>query len=172
VKEISEFPDFAVSEDGCVFRIRKAKTGRYSREKLPFEMPLHKNASGYLVVNLFNTQRLVHRLVAIAYLGSPPSLNHEAAHKNGDPSDNRHANLYWATAKDNARDRRDHGRTVHKLADADIEWIRSYPVRQSMFSEMARRLRVDHKTIRKAYMGHNYAHVPGAQPIPSFECRL
>ncbi|QXN74235.1 HNH endonuclease [Gordonia phage Cafasso] len=52
----------------------------------------------------------VHRLVCMAFHGEPPSPGLHACHDNGDPTDNRPANLYWGTPGDNAVDMVRHGR--------------------------------------------------------------
>lgn len=50
----------------------------------------------------------VHRLVAITFIGPPPSTHHMVCHKNGFPADCRPENLYWGTIIDNANDARRH----------------------------------------------------------------
>lgn len=44
----------------------------------------------------------VHRLVAIAFLGQPPSPEHQVNHRNGRPNDNRVENLEWVLPSENA----------------------------------------------------------------------
>lgn len=51
---------------------------------------------------------LVHRLVALAFLGNPAD-GQEVRHLNGDPSDNRMENLRWGTRSENMLDRVGHG---------------------------------------------------------------
>lgn len=51
----------------------------------------------------------VHRLVAHAFLAGH---GNEIRHLNGDRTNNRADNLAWGTAKDNANDRQQHGRTA------------------------------------------------------------
>lgn len=73
----------------------------------------------------------VHRLVLLAFVGPPPSDKHQAAHWNGNPSDNRLSNLRWATPKENQADRLRHG-TAHqgervpqaKLTSAQVDALR------------------------------------------------
>lgn len=56
--------------------------------------------------------RHVHELVALAFLGPPPSAEHEVRHLDGDRTNNRPSNLVYGTAKENAADREAHGRTA------------------------------------------------------------
>jgi hypothetical protein len=73
----------------------------------------------------------VHKLVAQAWLPPQPSPKHVIRHLNGDQFDNRACNLAWGTHKDNADDRRLHGRSFSgesnpraKLTEADVRRIR------------------------------------------------
>lgn len=54
-------------------------------------------------------RRLVHRLVALAFLPKPPNLYTEVAHNNGNPGDNHVSNLRWALHSENQLDMRKHG---------------------------------------------------------------
>lgn len=68
---------------------------------------------GYLQVQLCRAgkreQIKVHRLVALAFLGQPPTPRHQVAHNDGCPANNCVENLRWATARENQHDRRRHG---------------------------------------------------------------
>ena len=59
--------------------------------------------SGYLSVGINGSQKTVHRLVALAFLGSPPSAAHGVNHKDGNKTNNRIDNLEWMTQKQNLR---------------------------------------------------------------------
>ncbi|MCH9728406.1 MAG: NUMOD4 motif-containing HNH endonuclease [Actinomycetia bacterium] len=67
---------------------------------------------GHLIVCLNKSgQRrmwLVHRLVMLGFVGTCPE-GHEVCHNNGEPADNRLANLRYGTQSDNSRDRVRHG---------------------------------------------------------------
>ncbi|MGL5880995.1 MAG: HNH endonuclease signature motif containing protein [Xenococcaceae cyanobacterium] len=64
---------------------------------------------------------LVHRLMALTFLGSPPTPFHQVRHLNGDPTCNKIENLAWGTAKENAADRVRHGRTSGKPSRFGIQ---------------------------------------------------
>lgn len=79
-----------------------------------------------LRVNKKSHFRSVHRLVALAFLGNPPTGKNEVCHKDGNPSNNRLGNLKWGSTADNTADRIRHGRTfrgerkiVQRLTKAD-----------------------------------------------------
>ena len=63
--------------------------------------------SGYQTLTLCVKRRCskvsVHRLVTIAFLGSPDTTEHQVNHKNGIKGDNRADNLEWATSAENNR---------------------------------------------------------------------
>lgn len=65
--------------------------------------------SGYRYVNLHSKSHHVHRLVMAAFVGPLPA-GHHTRHLNGDPSDNRRANLAYGTPSENGQDMVRHGR--------------------------------------------------------------
>ena len=102
------FFDYAITRDGRVFRIKKGPTSS------PKEMRLTQGHShGYLRVDLWRNGRRykcwVHRLIALAIHGEPPTFRGKTAHVrhlDGDPTNNHADNLVYGSAKDNARDKK------------------------------------------------------------------
>lgn len=96
------------STDGRVFSC--ARAGRL-RERRP-----HVGPSGYAMVFVAGAGRArlwaLHRMVALAFLGAPPSERHQIRHLNGNRLDNRAENLAWGTAAENIADREAHGTTA------------------------------------------------------------
>jgi hypothetical protein len=93
-------PGYEVSSKG---RVRNVRTGKLLT-------PWYAGA-GYLYVHLWRSgiKTGVHRLVAFAFLGDPPSPQHEVAHNDGNPENNSASNLRWATHAENQADIRNHG---------------------------------------------------------------
>ncbi len=96
--------EYQVDEDGNVRRKTLTYRNRYC------EVVRQKTiASGYKAVWLGNRKgrnHYVHRLVAFAFIGPPPSDLHQVAHWDGDKTHNSVANLRWATPSENNRDQR------------------------------------------------------------------
>lgn len=89
--------------------------GRVLSVRLGRTMTPRKHSGGYRAMMLSRNgvrwQVLLHRLVALTFLGDPPSPEHEIAHWNGDKTDNRLCNIRWATHDENMADTIRHGRS-------------------------------------------------------------
>jgi NUMOD4 motif-containing protein/HNH endonuclease len=59
------------------------------------------------------TAAYVQRLVLNAFVGPAPSPQHQSAHLNGKPYDNRVENLQWVTPKENSSQKILHGTNTH-----------------------------------------------------------
>ena len=94
-----------------IFKDGRTRTWRRATRKL------QPDSSGHLNVMLqkdgkTGTGYRVHRLVMAAFVGPCPA-DMEVCHNNGDPTDNRLANLRYDTRAANVRDCIDHGRNVN-----------------------------------------------------------
>ena len=73
-----------------------------------------KGRGGYRVYNIrVDGKKLTipaHREVLMAFVGPPPSADHQCAHYDGDSTNNHFSNLRWATAAENTADKVRHGR--------------------------------------------------------------
>lgn len=82
----------------------------------------------------------VHRLVLESFVCPRPE-GAECRHLNGDPSDNRLANLRWGTSADNKADQRAHGTmSWAKLTDAQVAAIRAEPPKRGCVASAAAEL--------------------------------
>jgi hypothetical protein len=109
---------YEVSDQGAVKSVTRI-IPRSGTVRTPHPMVLNgrirkpsANTSGHMVVSLSKIGKthgkLVHRLVLEAFIGPCPD-GMEGCHNNGDPSDNRLANLRWDTRSNNALDAVAHG---------------------------------------------------------------
>lgn len=94
---VDEFPDYEVGDKGTVISHRRPRTitlkGKYDKD-------------GYIEYQLRDKHgnrkyRRGHRLVALAFMGAPPTDSHVLNHKNGVKDDNRLENLEWCTISEN-----------------------------------------------------------------------
>lgn len=97
-KQIKEYPDYEISDEGEILSFRKNKNGMIIKGSIAY---------GYPVVVLTNQNGSktfrIHRLVAITFIPNPnnhPQVNHH----NDIKTDNYIDNLYWGTQFQNARD--------------------------------------------------------------------
>ena len=106
MKQIPNFPNYAVTKDGQVWSCR------YNRWLKPYH-----NTNGYLSLLLSRDKKSyncrVHRLVLETYVGPRPK-GMECRHLNGNRQDNRLENLKWGTRSENTYDSVRHG--THNLA--------------------------------------------------------
>ncbi len=96
---------------------------------------LSKSSRGYCMAHLSwpeSAQKMisVHRLVALTFIGPPPTKDHVIAHNDGIRDNNYVHNLRWATYKENEADKLLHGTICRgkknhstKLSKTDIESI-------------------------------------------------
>lgn len=101
---------YEVAKSGAV---RNVQTGKV--------LAARNTHHGYKSVSLQTTgvggkNHLVHRLVLAAWIGPAPSPQHQAAHLNGERTDNRLENLIWATARENNDHKKRHG--THRCGEA------------------------------------------------------
>ena len=136
-KVIDEAPEYSVSSHGYVRRDagtdhrgwKVSTAGKLIRQRVV------QARSGHLMVTLSTggkiIHRLVHRLVAKAFLPSPHDNRPFVCHKDGNPANNNAANLYWGNGAMNAADRTRHGKTLRgkdvggaKLDELKVQAIR------------------------------------------------
>lgn len=129
-RTIPGFETYEVSEFGSVRR--RVAGGTYPAGYVLTPKP-HQRGYRYFILrhNGRDKTMLAHRLVVLAFLGEPPTDEHEVAHNDGDRTNNAATNLRWATPAENQADRKRHG-TFHqgeqcgssKLTADDVQAIR------------------------------------------------
>ena len=126
-------PDYAVSDHGRVQRITACSGSRAGRLLTPQRRGRFGQYAGVdLRINGVKTAFYIHRLVALTFLGSPPSERHEVAHGDGRPHNNHVSNLRWALPAENSADKHQHGTALigerangRKLTEGEVREIRA-----------------------------------------------
>lgn len=75
-------------------------SGEIESGKLGILMKQQKGDNGYLYVNIDQTPKLVHRLVALHFIPNPYGYT-QVNHKDGDKQNNHYTNLEWVNAEQN-----------------------------------------------------------------------
>lgn len=131
---------------------------------------LWTDSKGYVHATLYRNDRgkrhTVHGLVALAFLGPRPE-DMEVCHGNGDPGDNRLANLRYDTRSNNHLDKRAHGTSRcgeenprARLTEAQVGAIRSaYASGQMNQMELARRYRTPQANVSQIIHRQTWRHV-------------
>ncbi len=143
-RTVDEAPEYSVSSLGRVRRDAAFdRLGRRVCTAGGIIKPRTSNGrTAHLVVTLSSggrrLDRLVHRLVADAFLGARPEGCNFVCHVDGDAGHNHALNLYWGNGTTNAHDRTMHGRTLRgsqvggsKLTAEDVLAIRKAEGSQS-----------------------------------------
>lgn len=150
-------------------RVRRATFSPNRKSKPGDIMKGQLGENGYLFICLSadsrSTRHTIHRIVALAFLGMPPTISHEVAHSDGVRTNNLASNLRWATRSENHRDKERHGtqqvgeRNGHsKLTSAQVREILAHPITCNR-SELARRYGVSQVTITRIIRREMWKHV-------------
>lgn len=163
IKVIPEYPEYGASECGEVYRITKKK----KMAKRVTEIRGYK--SYYTRICMFNKPKNVktHRLVALAWLGQPPSDIHtDINHKNGNSLDNRVSNLEWCTKSQNQRHAVETGLKGvgeklynSQLTDNQVHEICKKLQDGALTKDLSDAYNVSKDIIRKIKAGDTYFHV-------------
>lgn len=123
IKTLTDLPGYYFTSEGIVLsslvqvplrvggKLAGTQTvvGHIRRPVRQFDRRLKNGkASPYLSVQVGGRCLYVHRLICLAFHGTPADEHDQACHINGDPRDNRSINLRWGTQADNDADRREH----------------------------------------------------------------
>lgn len=108
----------------------------------------------------------IHRLMAIAFIGPPPSPRSEVRHRDGVRSNCRLGNLRWGTRLENQADKVAHGNSCRgtenvgaKLTSSAVIEIRSSSLSNTELSKIHR---VTRTVIRRVREMKSYLNVEGA----------
>lgn len=172
IREIPGYIGYYASSDGVIFS-SWLRGGRYSKPhaKGPRPMSPVPVGAGYLSVTLGSgRKRYVHRLVALAFHGDPPS-GFEACHNDGNKRNNRAENIRWASRQENMRDNISQGKvirgsrsTASKLNEDRVAEIKQLlATREMSHSQIAARFGVSQATVGLIATNKTWRHVPNPE---------
>lgn len=171
---IPEHSLFECSDDGRVRRVSYGSLRKGPKNPLPFELRNKPTRQGYLDVCVAKDGsaqkwRRVHHLVALTFLGPPPTPDHIVCHKDGDKQNNRADNLYWGTKAENGQDATRHGvwaersalfeHPTAKLGVAEVRDIKAALKRGETHRVLAELHAVSRSTIAMISAGLNWGWV-------------
>lgn len=170
-REIPNFPNYRVGDDGSVQSRRPNRNRKYGKGQWqPLAVRLHQN--GYQIVSLYQDGKgircFVHRIVLEAFIGPcPPDM--QACHNDGNRINNRLANLRWDSRKANERDKIRHGTRkgfgpgsingMAKLSEADVLEIRALHASGLKQREIAERFGVQRSRISQIVNRIGWCHI-------------
>lgn len=120
-----------------------------------------------LCVNGTRKTRKAHHLVALAFVGSRPSPEHQANHKDGNRQNNRATNLEWVTLPENIRHKvdvlktqlRGEGIGASKITAGDVRQVRAWRLAGWSQQRCANALGVSQVAISCIETGKTWSHV-------------
>lgn len=162
-RPIEGFPHYVIGRDGVVYR-------DYGGTDLK-PLKATPTSKGYGCVTLCHegttSTKAVHVLVARAWLGPPPTDQHEVRHLDANRMNARLENIDWGTPADNWLDRSSMGNGVReqhhaaKLTEAEVAEIKASSLSQR---KLADAYGVNQGTIWNIKKGHTWGPLP--QPAP------
>ncbi|QOI04597.1 NUMOD4 motif-containing HNH endonuclease [Pseudomonas savastanoi] len=166
---IKAYPDYAVSSHG---RIKRLTTRTCAKAGTILKTPGRSKSRPYLSVDLCypggKRTELVHRLVAIAFLGEPPFPGAEVNHIDADRGNASATNLEWVTSSANQQHAYDTGLQCAKgelngrakLSDIEVLEMRSlHSVSGVDIESLAGRYGVHKRTAQDVVSRNSWAHI-------------
>lgn len=159
-KACPSFPDYEVSEDGDVRRVR----GGYGPKVICQE----ERPVGYFSVRIQNEtgwrHANVHRLVAETFLGRCPEGKRLVAHIDGNGKNNHFSNLRWSTHKENEQDKIRHQRNprgsragASVLNEGQVKEIKHLLLSGVSQPQIAKKFGVARTTVSNISIGKNWS---------------
>jgi hypothetical protein len=140
-REIPGLPGYEISRDG---RVYSKVSGR--------PLKTFPRANGYIGFNALKNGKPawpeVHRCLALAFHGEPPTPGAHAAHDDGVRANNTDRNVIWKTPSQNGADRVMHGRAGIRLTSEQRSLVRQLIGEGIPNTQIARIIGCDPKNVR------------------------
>lgn len=172
---------YSATADGRIWSHGRMVQEQRRTRRIPADwlMPM-TDRLGYGRVNLYCDGKkhrwLVHRLIALAFLGPPPPGRDVINHKDLDPSNNHFTNLEWCSVGENnqhawnsrpervvpAKLLEAHQvavRDLRKLTEGQVRFLRKRRAAGATYQSLAEEFNVSLATARNAAIRITYAHV-------------
>lgn len=137
MEEIPQNLSYSITKDGLAFR--RLKNGNTK------QVVGSQNSNGYIKITMningIQKQRLIHRLVAEAYIPNPDNKPH-IDHIDENKSNNRVDNLRWCTPKENS--------DFYRTKDGRDHYIKLATKRKALLVEYSAKLRKERSELNKA----------------------
>lgn len=104
-KTIPRYPRYEANRDGYIRRKQHA----HDSTKPGSILSTHKGKKDYVRVCVEDHTQAIAPLICETFHGKKPTTKHQAAHRNGNKSDNSARNLSWLTQSENYKDSIRHG---------------------------------------------------------------
>jgi|GEM_PF-3621798 len=147
MRPIPGYEGWFATEAGDIVSIRQGTRSWRERNFEPRKLKPRIQNSGYLYVATGKGRKSVHRLIALAWHGEPPSPNMECRHLNCCKLDNRPKNLRWGSTKANFKDSWRCGHGSIKLTPKLVREIRALIIQFAPYSAIARIYKVGYHTV-------------------------
>ncbi len=168
-KTVQDYPDYAVSNLG---RIKRLTSRTCAKAGTILKTPGRSKARPYLSVDLCypggKRTELVHRLVAIAFLGEPPFIGAEVNHIDANKGNAAVSNLEWLTSSENQQHSYDMGLQTAKgesngqakLKEFEVLEIRAIHSSECMGVDvLAERYGVHKRTVLDVVKRQSWTHI-------------
>lgn len=151
-------------------RLVKFKGGALRKIKGTVLRGALNQSTGYITVMLTNGPnrkcRSIHRLVCNTFHGQPPTQGHQAAHIDGNKTNNAPENLVWATGKENTSHRYAHGTVLfgeaHPLSKLNEQAVRSIRIESrqgAKTTDLSKKHGVSFATVLDVITNRSWQHV-------------
>lgn len=165
-RQIPEWPDYEISVRGDIRRPTRTRAG-FSGLRKPYKKAAPR-VTPYLYIVLrrpgYKRAIAIHRLVALTYIGPPPFVGAQAAHKDGDSMNNYYRNLIWVTRSENERQKVAHGKSnrgernrAARLSAGQVSAIRARIRAGDLLKDIAARYGVSWQAISSIKVGKSWA---------------